>query len=249
MTSTVNPPLMSGDDIVALIESMEVKLSSSGEHRYDHRRISDYAYAINQFPDDIRRKIVERIVLNGAHEAIAIRSAIMLNKNGYRSIAIYLNTVDAFIAINACDDHGRSAAPFETAQYEIGEYAAELGVDRVRDSRLEPRHYELVIAAHLMRKFGIDKSFPLVHDYHVQLELLRSNLSAIMENIAVVLPVGKDAHVPSASVASVAVCLGRNPHFDPERLLAVIDERGGFEPEIIDIMADDGPVPLDSGVL
>lgn len=247
---------MSGQEIVDLIMALE-----KDENIVDkmppakaaifvfENAIRDFAYSVNKFPDCIRHAISERIRTNGVDEASAIRRAIMASDHGHASVSFYLESVEEVVRINSYGPQSRHTPAVQVAQAIIASIVGELDMSGLSGDELEPRHHQLIVAAHLLSRLDINAhNFRFPHDYHVAVETVRANLGALMGGLDVLL--AQDYRlVPTTSVAGLAVCIVTHPEIDPQRIIRVVLERGSFAPDLIDAMMKTNAVPLDCGVL
>ena len=240
---------MTGDEIVGFLSELEWRILISGTDADNQAKLNAYAYALDGLPEHIRCAIVDRIQTNGLNEATAIHRMIMHTNRGYTGISLYLETVDAFLKINSLGEPNKHVSEVEMAQSNIADDADALDLCDLNSDDIEPHHYELLVAAHLLGALGVhDYHFRVKHDYHIQLELLRENIHNVMNNLSVVLSQNYKL-VPSPSVAPLAVFFGNHPEVDPERVIRIVVERDSFNKGFTDALIENSVATLDTGIL
>jgi hypothetical protein len=240
---------MSGQEIVDLIVALEKDERIVDKMPSSDSTIKDFAYSITKSPDHVRRAIGDRILSNGVDEASAIRRAIMASDHGHASISFYLESVEAILRINSYRPQSKYTPAVQVAQSIIASIVDELDMSALDGDELEPRHHQLIVAAHLLSQIDVNPhNFRFPHDYHVAVETMRANLEALMNNLDVLLAQNYQL-VPTTSVVGLAVCIVTHPEIDPQRIIRVVLERGSFTPDLIDAMLKTNAVPLDLGVL
>lgn len=246
---------MSGQEIVDLIVALEKderivdKMHPAKSAVFFENAIRDFAYSVNNFPDRVRRAIGDRILSNGVDEASAIRRAIMASDHGHASISFYLESVEAILRVISYRPQSKYTPAVQVAQSIIASIVEELDMSVLDGDELEPRHHQLIVAAHLLSQIDVNPhNFRFPHDYHVAVETMRENLDALMDNLDVLLAQNYQL-VPTTSVVGLAVCIVTHPEIDPQRIISMVLERGSFAPDLIDAMIKTNAVPLDRGVL
>lgn len=206
------------------------------------------------FPDNLLARLYDRIDTCPEAELPIIEQAFQSSTvTALSALTAYLDNFDFAVQIVEAQTSGmQEAMNYAPALRDLVSSFTRVGLDSVLDFDLKQEHSDLLCAHLLLTGVNIvKKHFLITHEYHMELELIKADLGFLREspNEFFAAKWAMPFKTRVADILPVAHYMREKGAVNKERIKSLLEQRGGFDREVFDLIINSEARAVSEGTL